>query len=371
MSQLWWQMPGPRRFTERIAEYLADGKNVVIGVPVGMPVGLGPALQRLVPGIIRREWQAVRVRPGSQSPPARLMFAKFAPDAASDTLHTPANLVREPGFVGKIIWVEGLGSDNWQAWRQFLVDYEHACRTVSEYRRSVFCVLASGSIADDLPPPSIGLEAVHYRGICDQLDALLYTASVMPEGRLAGLKRRLAITVIAQLAQWDPAVSDRLSREPLRAILCPRDVLVEMARERGWVPPDLPDGWRDGATDRFEGQDSRHVACIACARDERELRHRVWSAQVSVLFPAIEQRRHELLHDLKAYLTVPFRTRDGTVDSLQELELGHIELQLVQLQREGRCDARLLRALPTVSGLKTMRNALAHMQVLTEAEIVI
>lgn len=370
MSQLWWQMPGPRRFSEEIAERLGDGKNVVVGMPKSAPEGLGQALERLSARVIRREWHALRVKPGSRTAPARLLFAKFAPEAAGSILHTAANLARESAFAGKIIWIEGLEPENWPAWRQFLTDYEHACRSVSEYRRTVFCVVAGGSTADDPPPANIGLDIVCYRGVADQLDALLYAASNMPSGGPGGLKRRVAIAAIAQLAQWDPAVSDRLVRYPLRRIVSPQDILADLARERGWSP-DMTMGWSAGAVDVFEGQQRRHAALIACSGDCRELEQRVWSAQVGVLFPAIEQRRHELIQELTPYLTVPFQTRGAVIESLFGLELSHIEWQLVAHQRDGRQDPQLRRALPVVRELKAMRNALAHMQVLSEEHILL
>lgn len=370
MSQLWWQMPGPRRFCQRIAESLSDGKNVIIRLPAVFPEGLAASV-RLLSSTSTRQWDAYSLRKGLRSNPAHMLFAKYARNASSATLRNAANLASQADFGRRIIWIEGLSADNWPDWCVFLQDYEHACRGLSELERTVFCVALTGVSAEESLDASIGLNVVTYRGIAGTFDTMLYTASIFPGNTIVGVKQRVAIAAIAQLALWDPSICEWMVKLPLAQILRPAEILRQFAETHGWNCSKTHNRWCIGTLNDIDGQPLEHASVCAIQSNERELNRRLWVAQISEIFPLLEQRRHELLRELTDYLDTPFQTANGEViHNTFDLELGHIERQLVLLRRNGRRDDRLSQALTQVSHLKRMRNAIAHLKVLSEDDIV-
>jgi hypothetical protein len=168
------------------------------------------------------------------------------------------------------------------------------------------------------------------------------------------LYRRIATTIVARLALWDPEVSQRLARENMRRILEPIEVLKRIAIDRDWATLDgrkSPVSWHSGARGLFDGKERTHSAVLAVDDPHNELRRRVWSAQVEVVFPLIEEKRQELIETLARILT------DRSVSDLQDMEIGAIELEI---SRKGHRVPYELRR--QVRRLKEMRNSLAHLE---------
>jgi len=370
MSDLWWRMPGPARYVAGALEQLHDGKNVVLCVPDHLPDGLARAVVQAQPAPWGRAWELLRVRASTNSTPVDLLFRRFAPDAAAATLRNAAALVREPQFTRRLIWLERMSSTTWPAWKAFLEEYEHACRARLPDERSLFCIMLAGEPAASPPVAGVSLAVARWRGIASELDTLLYTSLVFPERPLTGVKRNVAVAVVAALALWDPHICDYLARQPLRTIFAPCESLRRFAHERGWEQPGGTNLWCAGMVDTFADQERQHSAHLALCGQIDELNHRVWRGQMSVLYPMIEERRQQLLLELRDLLHVPFRTREGAqITQLHDLEIGHIEWQLAEHRRNGRPDPRLETTFRQVSALKTMRNHLAHLESVREEQI--
>ena len=83
----------------------------------------------------------------------------------------------------------------------------------------------------------------------------------------------------------------------------------------------------------------------------------MWRAEIAVLMPFIEECRQDLLVRHAKRLTVPFASSRGErIDSLLDLEIGHIEWQLAArggVKRE---------EIEWVSTLKQARNSLSHLE---------
>lgn len=370
MSAQWWHMPGPERFVGGVLEQLRDGKNVVLCVPEHLPNGLRSAIVQGQPSPWNRTWRGLRVPADSQSAPTDLLYQHLTPAARPDRLHRAVSLVREPAFARQLIWLEGLTPPTWPAWRTFLEEYEHACRDQPPDQRSLFCVLLRGDLALQPPTPDIGLVLAHWDGVVSDIDTLLYTSLVFPTQPLVGTRRRVAIGTVAALALWDPIVSDYLVCQPLRTILQPGELLARLAHERGWRADAACDPWACGREQRFGEQQRPHSAYLALCGQTSELERRVWGGQISVLYPLLEERRRQLIHELADLLQVPFQSRDGPmIQHVYDLELGHIVYQLSEHRHTGVPDQRLDTIFLQVSRLKTMRDLLAHFQALRDDQI--
>jgi hypothetical protein len=189
----------------------------------------------------------------------------------------------------------------------------------------------------------------------------LYTSAVFTNGKLTPTQRQVAIAVIAGLALWDPSVSDYLTQESLGTILEPLPALETLAAAHGWLP-ELELAWWNGSANPSGNKLQTHSAILALRHDQRLLNRRIWAAEISVMLPFVEERRHELLTQYRHMLHVPFRTRFGeTIHDAWELEIGHIEAQLLgnDVNDVRESDKHLIRK------LRQIRNALAHQEVLT------
>jgi hypothetical protein len=139
------------------------------------------------------------------------------------------------------------------------------------------------------------------------------------------------------------------------------DLAAEIARARRQDLLD-PFGWL-----RLRAEHAAALPCrlsgeeMACplalseqGRDD-EIRARIWKAQLTALFPWLEQHRQRVIDRHRKLLRVDDRLRDLGVREVDDLELGTLAWQL--RNRVGRAEADLL------DGLGTLRNDLAHHRV--------
>jgi hypothetical protein len=360
VSQSWWRLPGPGEFIRRAADELREGRNLVLSLPRHLPDGLAEALRReLFSDYEVGSWRLFDTIPENGSSPARQVadcFLRSVPPGPVDA----SSLAHHDDLAGHIIWLDGLTADNWPSWRDFLAEYAHACRSRPLLSRTVFVAALVGSVASTRPPEDVALAVRPWAGVVEALDQMLYVSGLLRDRPMPALRRELIVSVIAGLALWDPAVSDALAGLPLEEVLRPGEVLVGVARFRGWKSLlDDQDACRhEGMVDCFAGRDQVHSSVLAGAQDTDsadELERRVWSAQVGVLLPFVEARRRELLERLDGQLSGPFRFDNGlVVQDPRDLEIGQIEYQL---RRRG------CKVPPVVSVLKHIRNCLAHLEV--------
>jgi len=281
-----------------------------------------------------------------------------------NTIWNAHTLSKEESFAGKIIWLDNLTPSTWSAWKEFITDYEPVCRSRSLLDRTLFCVPLIGELALDPPKEDVCLAHHYWRDAVDRLDMLLFTSSIFQEKRMPDLQKRVAISIIANIALWDPAVGERLVHEDLEKILSPVPILQEVARERGWYPEDTNSdswSWHRGMKDRIDGEEKIHSAVLAFNDVDSEIERRIWSAEIGVVLPFIEERRQEILGRLAGLLKVPFKTRFGEVISdLRDLEIGHIESQVIH---NGVAVNPKIRRL--IHRLREIRNCLSHLEPLS------
>lgn len=364
MTDSWWDLPGPARFLSGAVRSLRLGKNVILALPSHSPDPL-----RALRSSLESEWQLLTIRlseEGRHTSPLDLLFSRFVPNAPPSTLRSAVTLVAEESFSGKLLFIDELSDDQWQLWKAFLLDYEHVCRSIPQIERTLFCIRLAGRPATDPPQQDVCI-AVHRYDNVQLIDATLYAWLLIENSSLPPLEKRVAASGIAAVSLWDPILAERLAQEPFPRILKPEGLLRDVARERDWCqnpgPPDA-DLWHMGGTCSIDGVDKLHSAVLAATNRIADVERRLWSAQVGVLFPYIEERRQEIVERLSGVLKVPFRKDDGEiVEDLRDLEIGHIEAQIRTVPRIGENTLRLVRK------LRKVRNHLSHLE-LVPAELV-
>jgi len=364
MQHLWWQLPGPNRFVLRVVQDLRDGKNVILCLPEHLPGGLAYAVRSTLSEGDDWSWHTLHVHGDDPVEPAHLLFSRFVPEVCPEAIRNAQTLSKEEAFTGKVIWLDGLTPNIWPIWKAFIADYEHACRSRSLLERTLFCVPLIGDLAFAPPAEDVCLSQHHWRGVVDRLDMLLFTSSLFQERWMPALQKRVVTSVVANLALWDPAVTERFASEELEKILHPVPILQEIARGRGWCPADghsPPYLWSSGMIDLIEGEENIHSAALALKDVKGTITRRIWSAEVGVMLPFVEERRQEILTHLAGVLRVPFSTRFGEVISdVHDLEIGHIESQLINNGITVHPNFRRF-----VRRLREIRNCLSHLEPLS------
>ena len=172
------------------------------------------------------------------------------------------------------------------------------------------------------------------------------------------LLRSLLATVIARVAAWDFDTASVLLGESDRTIMNPTELLRKTGRDKGWST-DTPLDWRFGTE---SGSGIAHPARAALEEPPNEINKRLWSAQLSVLLPWIETRRHELvaanLYEVKRRMA--HIGKDLT--DPHDLELGELSMMFSQPS----ADRRLRRS---IRSLRDVRNRLAHRRHLSPHDV--
>lgn len=243
----------------------------------------------------------------------------------------------------------GFDGINWPIWRDFLGTYAQASRSRSLLGRSLFLVMLDGVPPPDPPLADVGLAVSDWDGVLDDVDLLLFASEHMRDRGLHPLQRSLFATTVARVAAWDFETAAALAGEDDRTIMNPVELLRAVAHDRCWTT-DTPLDWQLGTASRAG---LAHPARAALDNPSSDLCRRLWSAQLAVLLPWIEERRHEIVSSNLFEVKRQMRAAgDGQGDPFA-LELG--ELFTLFLRRGA--DRRVRK---TVGRLRDVRNELAH-----------
>ena len=267
MEQLWWHLPGPARFLDSVEQDLRDGKSVVLALPAHHPRGLREALAARVCGNELWAWRTLDLAEEGHScePPTDVLHRRFTPLRDGVPLLTAHSIAVCEQFRGLVIWLAGVDEGSWPKWRSFLMEYEHACRSVPETDRPLFCVPLVGSLASSSPVDAVALSVRPWRAIVDRLDMAMFVAHLLGRRPLTNLQRKLAVAVGVELASTDQLLAVELAQTDLSRLLTPLPLLQRFANVRGWtrVQVSRPQ-WEKGMVDDLEGSPTVHSAALAC-----------------------------------------------------------------------------------------------------------
>ncbi|MCE7981186.1 MAG: hypothetical protein DYG89_08355 [Caldilinea sp. CFX5] len=366
MNHFWWNLPGPVRFIDQIIQDLRDGKNIIICLPDFAPANLAEAVAYHLR--IDSDWCYERLEwAGHRSKPLDLLIHQLIPDPDPNTFWNAKLLLEHEMIRGHWFWLELPNATAWPQWREFMIEYAHACRAYPSYQRPLFIIVTQG-IAEELTNiTDVCLSTHRWYGYVDRLDMLLFTKHLMPQRPCKPLQKEMIVAMIAELAQWDPYVAQALVEQPLSTLLNPKLTLKAIAAERRWLESrQVPRTWCTGTTNAMEdGRVTTHSALLALSDPGNEMNARIWNAQVRIVFPYLEEQRRRLLTEIGKQLRVPFETEYGMVTHLHELEIGHIANQL-NTMLSARIPPEIRRK---ATRLKEIRNKLAHLEILS-AEMV-
>lgn len=352
-----WQLPEPGRYLRGIVEDLLAGSNVILAVPEHTPDGCLAALGAALSTASFPNLQ--EIQPNCSTPIAtihELLTLGPCPPGA-----TVLDLCDNQAFRRRLINVQLFTSTTWPAWSNFLLEYEDACRQLELPDRTLFVVTLSGELALYAPAQANLLRVHPWVNRMDGLNTRLHAADFLGASSISiPWQRQLAMDTLAELALWDPEVVAAGASLSLAEILEPEPWLTQIANARGWSPTDNPKSppsqWR-GLRQPFEGRPRTHSAWLALAGRSEPISQRLWTAQVAALFPFLERHRRGFIHCYGKMFKIPWPTKYGQIDCVEDLELNHVADQLRSQGSGGLRDVARF-----VTWLRDIRNALAHLK---------
>ena len=336
-----WDLPGARRFVESAGTSLRRGSNVVVRFAGGVPDGFEDALTAALGNTLHVSHLIGTAAPFDD------LCRRYAQHPAQ--VHSLADLCDDAGFRGRLIHLDGLDGPAWSAWREFLGHYAHACRSQSLIGRTLFLVLLTGHPPPEAPQGDVALTNLAWDGVLDDIDLLLFASERLRDRSDHILLRTLLATVVAKVASWDFETAATLVEERDETILDPVELLRSSALAKGWTS-ETPLDWGLGTA---SGSGTAHPARAAIDGAPTEIGKRLWSAQLSVLLPWLETRRHETVAANVSDVRRLLRRSGGADASPYELEFK----DLFWLFSRDRADGHLRR---TIKRLRDARNELAH-----------
>jgi hypothetical protein len=364
MDPLFWQLPGPARFLDRIRRSLRDGRNIVLALPEHGPERIRYAIADMVSRDDIYVWHPVdasEVDDGSE--PAEVIARQCIPGTS---FCTPKTLAEHEHFRGFIVWIDRISPSQWPRWRDFIVEYSYLCRCRAEHERAVFCMPLRGAKATALPAEDVTCSVHVWRGVLDRIDIMLLLSHLLADRSLPRLFAKLWIAVGAELAGTDAALAIRLAAAELSTIFSPKALLEAVARERGWSARSESGEaeWALGEADILDGKLVRHSARVVLdVGGAEEIERRVWQGQVGVLFPFLEDQRLDMLERLGRNLHVPFETTFGVITDVRDFELSHLLYQARKTNVDQLTRTRLAR-------LTAIRHRLAHIEAVPYEELI-
>lgn len=363
MDRLFWQLPGPARFLDRIRRSLRDGRNIVLALPEHGPERIRYAIADMVARDDIYMWHPVdasEVDDGAE--PAEVIARQCIPGIS---FCTPKTLAEHEHLRGIIIWIDRISLSQWPRWRDFIVEYSYLCRCRAEHERAIFCVPVLGAKTTALPAEDVTCSVHVWRGVLGRIDIMLLLSHLLADRSLPPLFAKLWIAVGAELAGTDAVLAIRLAASELSTVFSPMDLLAAVARERGWNArsENGEAEWAFGEADILDGKLVCHSArAVLDVGGAQEIERRVWRGQVGVLFPFLEDQRLHMLDRLGRILHVPFETTFGMITDVRDFELSHLLHQARKTNTDELTRRRLAR-------LTAMRHRLAHIEAVPFEEL--
>jgi hypothetical protein len=355
-----WELPGPVDFLNRVQEDLRAGKNVLLSQPRATVNGMTDALYSRLG---REGWMvSSHTTDAAASPMTTIMAALGFEDRAFEVTSC-VSLCRQPECQeGRVVIIERVDGADREEWRNFMAQYERACREVSEDRRTLVILVLSEAPLEAFAKRDVALGHRIFDGAVTELDMLLY-ASMRLIGREENPRRRaLLASSVSRVAMWDVVLADRLLDGALEQMLEPAEVLRDYAASMGWEECGTAT-WREGTIASWAGGREAHSAWLAVKGEEAEIERRLWGAQASMFLPEIERQRLQVIPEASRFIGGPFETALGRVREVADLEIGALDYFLqrsnapttlkskVRILRDTRNDLAHLRRLPASEAL--------------------
>ena len=288
-NEFWWtNITGPHRFVSMVAETLLDGRMAVLAVPTDLP------WRYAMRGAIhysfkeRMEGSEVLIEPidvvddnPENMEPGRFILSRFAPSTVRRGYREKSKVSIQDYIKARnvtknrIIWVKGLRGEVAQEWIRFCREFHSR-----SFQEGLFVLEVQGGVGQQEVKP---LTLIDFGSFVSSYDVQLFNSTILDwQDRYPDPWKKYIAAVTASLCDTDAEISAILLEDMDFRTQSAMDGLASIAED--------PDYARRG-----EEEDSGHVLWHTRHGNMEELKKRIWSAQIQVLFPIIEMERVKVI----------------------------------------------------------------------------
>lgn len=288
-EEFWWNnITGAHVVVSKVSDALLENKMVVLKVPSDLPwrysmrSSMQSAFQEKTDtrDVVIESIDVVDDNPENLEP-GKFLLQKYASSTVSRGYREKSRvsiqdyIVQKDVIKNRILWVKGLEGENANKWIKFCKGF-----TPKTAVEGLFVLEIHGAISQ---PESRFIEYIDFSDYVSNYDVQLFNSFVLDnEEAYSDVWKRYISTVAAMVCGVDAEVSEML----LRDLDFRRESIITGIAHIS----DNPEYSRRGT-----GADSDHVLWLYRNNKTSELRHRIWAAQVQVLFPIIELERIEII----------------------------------------------------------------------------
>lgn len=362
-AEYWWsKVTGPNEAVQTVADALHDGSSVLFLVPDDLPwrhdmrasIRMALASSYGLRDVVIETIDCAD-DPDSSRDPGRYLLEHFA--LSKDRLAFRPGcgtsmrdfLASRSVLKSRVIWVKGADAASERAWIDFC-----RCYRSDGVDKGLFVIEAHDNPSGELAR----LRQIDLDDYVSIFDARLFNSIVVSNyGKdLSAPYKRYLTALLTKLCGADVEISEYLAS-------CQAEWGLDPLKQVASVVED----------DLFPNRglnSSNHVLSLQRNQRHDELKRRVWSAQVEVIYPLIEEERLELIDEFSEDLDKILRDSiveqfGNRITDCLDVELGTL-VSLIARHKDafkshwGRNRAYLLR---------DCRNAIAHMNCCSEAEV--
>lgn len=346
----WWDMPGPARFVEKVAEHAVGHASGVTSLllPNPRPAGLVEAVLARIKANSAILVTKIDAASGLRGRSPTTLLANSVGVVAR--VRTVEDFLDSPEMAGRIFVLDGIPPEDWESWAFFLRFFRTERTRKGSLLRPALLILPPVDTPPDEIRAATGTE-FRYLGAVSRLDTELYAerTCAWPDDSLLS---RTRVSVIVELSGWDPSMVRALADMEIEDQLDPR---TRLSRLQGIGLAEIP-SWSNGRVDQWDGAPFVHTACLL--RSEHDLAARLWRAHVRTVFPFLNHvrrsfaARYDSLLRSQLPITKTFHTRVITYEQPHQLELHDVTELL-----KGYVSSREISLLEMC---KTLRRQMAH-----------
>ena len=376
----WFNLLGPAKIVSNIIAGFREGQSFVLQLPLNTHAGL---MEAVAQAARFNDLYCDFIHPEPSLEPIEFLYDRFHPDGRAITEDVMLReLYDQPDFQGKVLIIKVLHETQIPEWVSFLERFAHYSRNnVSQFLRTEFMLSVVSDRCPLVRQSDPLLVNLIVDGIVQKCDAVYYAhLQLARQGQRSPEKTQLHAEAAAALALWDFRLCEILCRASLSHLLDFCDTgyrhesivyttLLNYAQESGWREINENSGdeelWRAGILHGFENRLEEHSAWLAMKECTEKLCQRVWTAQVTALFPILEKYRRQYIDRYHDLLTDDQTAYNGqTFDcAIEDLEIRQIWHQLRNHQKMPEQSRKHLAV------LRNVRNDLAHGKVVSSDDV--
>lgn len=291
-EEFWWNnITGAHVVVSKVADALLENKMVLLKVPSDLPwrysmrSSIHTAFQERTDA---RNVVIEAIDMADDNPdelePGRFLLQKYASSAVSRGYREKSKvsiqdyIAQKEVIKNRILWIKGLDETIADKWIKFCNGFTP--KTASE---GLFVLEIHGNIN---PPDNQFIEYIDFSDCVSNYDVQLFNSFVLDEDEElaygSDIWKKYISTTVAMVCDVDAEVSELLLRE------------VDFRKESA-IDGIARISKMDEYSRRGSDADSNHVLWLYRNNKTAELNHRIWVAQVQVLFALIEMERIELI----------------------------------------------------------------------------